>query len=79
MTDPNIPEVLRQRGVRGMMNGAKSALDNANEASKRIEETANTVAVALVCVALASIVALGLATMALVAVKRAGTTSGKAE
>jgi len=49
-----------------MTSRASIAIDNANEASKRIEETANFVAVTLACVAVLSIVALGIAIAALI-------------
>lgn len=69
-------------GTEAILNGKRSggrfrqtagkvtaAIDNANEASKRLEETANFVAVTLACVAVVSIVALGIAIVALIGVK----------
>lgn len=58
---PRTPGRLRQ-----MTSRASIAIDNANEASKRLEETANFVAVTLACVAALSIVALGIAIVALI-------------
>lgn len=55
------PGRLRQATAR-----VTGAIDNANEASKRLEETANFVSVTLVCVAVLSMVALGIAVVALI-------------
>lgn len=55
-----------QGRLRQMTSRASIAIDNANEASKRLEETANFVAVTLACVAVLSMVALGIAIVALI-------------
>jgi hypothetical protein len=49
-----------------------STMDTMNATSKRIEETAGWVTISLACVALASIVALGIAVIALVGYRRCG-------
>lgn len=59
----------RVRDIGTRINGA---LTNMNETSKRIEETAGLVAVTLVCVAVVSIVALGLAVVALIGSRNCG-------
>jgi len=64
MTDAN--GVGSRARVRDIGKRLNTALDNAQQTSKRIEETAGWVAVTLACVAVVSIAALGLAVIALV-------------
>lgn len=60
------PEVRTTGLLRGMAARASTTIESVNDASKRFEETANWVAVALACVAAVSIVALGIAVVALI-------------
>lgn len=62
----------RVRDFGARVNGA---LSNMNETSKRLEETAGLISVTLVCVAVVSIVALGVAVIALIGSRNCGDKS----
>lgn len=62
----------KRNRVRDMGTRVTATMDNLNATSKRIEETAGWVTVALACVAVVSICALGMAVIALVGYRRCG-------
>lgn len=64
------PQGPKRNRVRDMGTKVTATMDSLNATSKRIEETAGWVTVALACVAVVSICALGMAVIALIGYRR---------